>query len=116
MSEACERPCPCAASGSVLVHGDVALPVKGVPEAPVRPRQREQTGRRGFGLGEAGDEIGDLGAGLGPDLARGGDAHNLGRARLCERSDDFGTDLGPPNLDAAMRLVDPPGTLQIVRP
>jgi hypothetical protein len=56
-------------TAAVLIYRHVADPMEPVFDRPVVPLQLEQSRRAGLGRGEAGDEIGDLGAGLVADPA-----------------------------------------------
>src|SRR5262245_55875763 len=64
-----------------------------VLDRPMAAREFEQTRRPGLGGGEAGDNIGDLGADLVADLARALDACNLGGAGPVEMRNHLGADL-----------------------
>jgi hypothetical protein len=89
--------------------------MQSVFDAPVGAGEMQEPLWPGLRCGQAGDEVGDLGADLVADAALPRDAGDLGGARPGEVRDDFGANRNAARLDAAVALLDGSGGGQIRR-
>jgi hypothetical protein len=89
--------------------------MQAVFDAPVGAGEMKEPLWPGLCRGQAGDQVGDLGADLVADAALPRDAGNLGGARPCKVRDDFGADRDAARLNAAVPLLDGSGDGEIRR-
>lgn len=100
---------------AILVHRHVTNVMQAVFDAPVGAGEMKEPLWPGLCRGQAGDQVGDLGADLVADAALPRDAGNLGGARPCKVRDDFGADRDAARLNAAVPLLDGSGGGEIRR-